>query len=335
MKDRFKSGFTLAELMIVVVIVGILVAVSIPIFTMQLEKSRQATDLANMRSASAAAIADWYMVGNGGDYSKKYDAAKGVMTDTVPEGYGKSSEDSSVFASNLHASGVPNPGTPRYITVSIDSLGAVTITWGGNSSYLRAVSPYKNQTLVDLKNMPNSERIKADQETLKAIADEILKQGWKINDLKSNVATVIGGAYRIADYYQDKTGLFSDDSYQSDGITITCKPFFQEILSTIGYDGNVLGEPSDPNRYVENLGSGFKDIKYDSSLFYSDALATNKYKNYSEDQTRRIIFLKDVKTDSSGVITGFTIIAKAHKQADMDSNDKKPFEIKISKDSNG
>jgi len=48
-----KKGFTLAELLIVVAIIGVLVAVSIPIFTSQLEKSREAVDLANIRAAYA------------------------------------------------------------------------------------------------------------------------------------------------------------------------------------------------------------------------------------------------------------------------------------------
>ena len=48
---RGKNGFTLAELLIVVAIIAVLTAVSIPIFTNQLEKSREATDLANVRNA--------------------------------------------------------------------------------------------------------------------------------------------------------------------------------------------------------------------------------------------------------------------------------------------
>ena len=48
-----KKGFTLAELLIVVAIIAVLVAISIPIFTSQLEKSREAVDLANIRSAYA------------------------------------------------------------------------------------------------------------------------------------------------------------------------------------------------------------------------------------------------------------------------------------------
>lgn len=53
MKDRKDNGFTLAELLIVVAIIGVLVAISIPIFTNKLEVSREATDLANVRSAYA------------------------------------------------------------------------------------------------------------------------------------------------------------------------------------------------------------------------------------------------------------------------------------------
>lgn len=55
-----KMGFTMAELLIVVAIVGILVAVSIPIFNKQLEKAREAHDIATMRSAASAAIELYY-----------------------------------------------------------------------------------------------------------------------------------------------------------------------------------------------------------------------------------------------------------------------------------
>ena len=48
-----QRGFTLAELLVAVAIVGILTAISIPIFSLQLEKSREATDMANVRNAYA------------------------------------------------------------------------------------------------------------------------------------------------------------------------------------------------------------------------------------------------------------------------------------------
>lgn len=56
-KKLNKKGFTLAELLVVVAIIGVLVAISIPIFTSQLEKARQATTEANLRSAYAEASA--------------------------------------------------------------------------------------------------------------------------------------------------------------------------------------------------------------------------------------------------------------------------------------
>jgi type IV pilus assembly protein PilA len=53
MKKLNKKGFTLAELLIVVAIIAVLVGISIPIFTSQLEKAREATDAANIRAAYA------------------------------------------------------------------------------------------------------------------------------------------------------------------------------------------------------------------------------------------------------------------------------------------
>ena len=50
-----NRGFTLVELLIVVAIIAILVAVSIPLITGSLDRARVSTDMANERSAEAAA----------------------------------------------------------------------------------------------------------------------------------------------------------------------------------------------------------------------------------------------------------------------------------------
>lgn len=59
-----NKGFTLAELLIVVAIIAVLVAIAIPVFTTQLEKSREATDIANVRSAYAAMVAEYITTGS-------------------------------------------------------------------------------------------------------------------------------------------------------------------------------------------------------------------------------------------------------------------------------
>ena len=53
-----RKGFTLAELLIVVAIIAVLVAIAIPVFTTQLEKAREATDAANLRSLYAEAMVE-------------------------------------------------------------------------------------------------------------------------------------------------------------------------------------------------------------------------------------------------------------------------------------
>lgn len=62
-----KKGFTLMEMLIVVAIIAVLVAIAIPTFTGQLEKSRQATDVANIRAAYAEANVNYLSNGTKGE----------------------------------------------------------------------------------------------------------------------------------------------------------------------------------------------------------------------------------------------------------------------------
>ncbi|MBQ9328002.1 MAG: prepilin-type N-terminal cleavage/methylation domain-containing protein [Solobacterium sp.] len=88
---RINQGFTLGELLIVVAIIGVLVSVSLPTFTRQLERSRQRVDESNMRSAKAVAVAE-YLANGYSDTPLKYyyDASSGDLVLEAPEGYGKS-----------------------------------------------------------------------------------------------------------------------------------------------------------------------------------------------------------------------------------------------------
>lgn len=95
MKKLFgkAKGFTLAELLIVVAIIGVLVAIAIPIFSAQLEKSRENTDIANLRSAKAAGAA-LLLENNENSGVYYFDAEKGTLTfdPAVISGYGRGTE---------------------------------------------------------------------------------------------------------------------------------------------------------------------------------------------------------------------------------------------------
>lgn len=80
-----EKGFTLAELLIVVAIIGVLVAISIPIFTGQLEKAREATDAANIRAAYAAVSTDMLLDSQETEDANgvKYNKDKKTYTATV------------------------------------------------------------------------------------------------------------------------------------------------------------------------------------------------------------------------------------------------------------
>lgn len=88
-----KKGFTLAELLVVVAIVGILVAISIPVFTSQLAKARKATNQANMRAAKAAAVAQYLTDGETGKKYYDYDLDKGIAKSITEKTSGTEEKD--------------------------------------------------------------------------------------------------------------------------------------------------------------------------------------------------------------------------------------------------
>ena len=109
-KMKKQGGFTLVEMLIVVAIIAILIAVSIPLVTTSLEKAREATDAANERSFKAALTVGYLVgdanIGTGTDGAATgvevkadgtvyaYDAAKGRVVasgdDVTPYGQGES-----------------------------------------------------------------------------------------------------------------------------------------------------------------------------------------------------------------------------------------------------
>ncbi|WP_194610246.1 type IV pilin protein [Clostridium vitabionis] len=138
MWTKNKKGFTLAELLIVVAIIGVLVAISIPIFSSQLEKSRFAVDQSNVRNAKATAAAEYLSTGASGEVEYYYDASSGKVTSDfaaakqIP-GYGKST----MKEEGVEGTGKSN-GMAGIVMVTIDTAGIGEVRWTKNDiEYVR------------------------------------------------------------------------------------------------------------------------------------------------------------------------------------------------------
>lgn len=119
-----KRAFTLAELLIVLAIITILVAISIPIFLAKKEKVKIAVDAANIRNARVYVISKCMMEDNyNTDRTFFYDADKGIIKqeneDIIAYGQAKKEHD--------NASGIPK-GNILKLIISPD-LKINSISW--------------------------------------------------------------------------------------------------------------------------------------------------------------------------------------------------------------
>ena len=136
MKKNNKKGFTLAELLIVVAIIAVLVAIAIPVFTSQLEKSREATDVANIRSAYAEVVTTYLDAGTTTSITvAAHQKQQGCQTSPAPklvyQGGGTQAELD--LSTVIGADTLPTSYT---VTITIDSNGTATpsVTAGTGTS---------------------------------------------------------------------------------------------------------------------------------------------------------------------------------------------------------
>ena len=115
-KIKNTKGFTLMEMLIVVAIIAILVAIAIPTFTAQLEKAREAADIANIRSAYSEAMVE-YLNSTGSTTPVTRPTAK--MTQT------KGGWDYVEWPDYL-GTNKPAPTKGQTVTVTVDAEGKVS-----------------------------------------------------------------------------------------------------------------------------------------------------------------------------------------------------------------
>ena len=119
-----NKGFTLAELLIVVAIIAVLVAIAIPVFTTQLERSKEATDLSNIRAAYAECVADYL---SAGATTSKTATVKTIKQATAGWVISSPKLYTRVNGSEKPVS-LPSIKTGDTVTVKISTSGTVTVS---------------------------------------------------------------------------------------------------------------------------------------------------------------------------------------------------------------
>lgn len=86
-KLKNKKGFTLIEMLVVVAIIAILVAISIPAVSGALEKAREAADAANLQAAKSVALLEEMKNDSTKNGTFYYDPADGTFKSPKNETY--------------------------------------------------------------------------------------------------------------------------------------------------------------------------------------------------------------------------------------------------------
>lgn len=141
-----NGGFTLVEMLIVVAIIAILIAISIPMFSAALEKTRHAVDDANMRDAISMANIEYLTNqdkydGSGTDKTFYYqvdesvednggtNAHRGELVDSEDD---ENYDEDKVVTSKCTGSGADDCSADRVgalLKVTIAKNGDITATW--------------------------------------------------------------------------------------------------------------------------------------------------------------------------------------------------------------
>ena len=127
-KLKKQGGFTLMEMLIVVAIVAILIAISIPMFNAALERAREATDAANERAAKAE-ILTCYMLDAAMDGTADGDKVVAGTVYHYNAGTGK-------LGTGVNTSlkyGKCAAHKSEYVMVKISDANVVSIKWSGDA----------------------------------------------------------------------------------------------------------------------------------------------------------------------------------------------------------
>ena len=164
-RKTHPEGFTMAELLIVVAIIAVLVAIAIPVFTSQLEKSRMVTDMNNIRSDYEQAVAQFILPSEGTEST----AVQGQKLPVIKEPTTLVQNKPVIENVKFSADPPPRADLPEQPDITtaehIHSWGDISYTWSTKNDACTAVKSCKTcpavlkyvskEVAVQQKNAPS------------------------------------------------------------------------------------------------------------------------------------------------------------------------------------
>ena len=211
MRRWAKAGFTMAELLVVVAIIAVLVAVAIPVFSGQLEKSREATDAANIRSQYAELMVG--AITNGSDVNVDGSEYSKIALKQKESGWQNPDLEKSLSGIVATTEGSPSAGGQAWVSIS---AGAVTLHYeSGASGSGTGHSPMVSSALLATKDDPASQILLSRlDDTLNDIVSvysdsdiRSITKGTKYDLVSYKVKVAADGSYTIDLTYENTANL--------------------------------------------------------------------------------------------------------------------------------
>ena len=143
-RKNHPKGFTLMELLVVVAIIAVLIAIAIPVFSANLEKSREATNAANIRSDYAQAVAQFILPSEGTETTATQEQMLSVVKEPTIPGQSKPVVENVKFSDDPAPPAVPSAETGSAVAEHIHTWGDISYTWSAETGVCTAEKRCKN-----------------------------------------------------------------------------------------------------------------------------------------------------------------------------------------------